>query len=206
MNQKQILLKSLEEEGFSDDIINAFSSVKREDFIPLNMKEHAYDDNALPIGEGQTISQPYTIATMLSLLKLKKGQKVLEVGSGCGYVLALLSELVGLKGKVFGIEVIKGLYDKSIENLKDYENVNVYHGDGNLSLKEKEKFDRILISAASDKISKNLVSQLKDNGIIVAPIGEKYQQSLMTFRKKDGKLKLIREIQGFIFVPLVDKK
>jgi len=71
MNQKQILLKSLEEEGFSDDIINAFSSVKREDFIPLNMKEHAYDDNALPIGEGQTISQPYTIATMLSLLKLK---------------------------------------------------------------------------------------------------------------------------------------
>ena len=96
MNKIQ-LLKSLKQEGFSKDIIDAFFRVKREDFLPENMKRRAYEDTALPIGDGQTISQPYTIATMLSLLNLKKGQKVLETGSGCGYVLALISEIVVTK-------------------------------------------------------------------------------------------------------------
>ena len=98
MNKTQ-LLKSLKQEGFSKDILNAFSRVKRESFISDNMKHLAYENNALPIGEGQTISQPYTIATMLALLSLKKSQKVLEIGSGCGYVLALISDIVGSKGK-----------------------------------------------------------------------------------------------------------
>src|SRR3989344_3741507 len=106
---KPQLLSSLMEKSFSEDIISAFSKVPRENFVPKALEERAYEDIALPIGYGQTISQPYTIARMFSLLELKKGQKVLEIGSGCGYVLALLSELVGKKGKVFGVELINEL-------------------------------------------------------------------------------------------------
>ena len=90
MNKPQ-LLSSLKNQGFSPQIVNAFSEVKRENFIPSKLEKHAYEDTALPIGKGQTISQPYTIAIMLSLLDLKKSQKVLEIGSGCGYALALIS-------------------------------------------------------------------------------------------------------------------
>jgi len=122
---KQQLLSSLKSQGFSKEILNAFSKVLRENFIPSQLKSRAYEDTALPIGKGQTISQPYTIAMMLSLLELRKSQKVLEVGSGCGYVLALLSQIVD---KVFGIEIIKELADKSKQNLKHYKNIEVYHG------------------------------------------------------------------------------
>ena len=104
---KQALINSLKQKGFSRRILNAFEKVKRENFIPDKLKKYAYEDTALPIGEAQTISQPYTIAMMLSMLELKKGQKVLELGSGCGYVLALISEIVGDKGRVYGIERIK---------------------------------------------------------------------------------------------------
>ena len=97
---KQELLVSLKKAGFSEKIISAFSKVPREDFIPEQYKTMAYVDNALPIGHNQTISQPYTIATMFSILYLREGQKVLEIGSGSGYVLALMSEIVGEKGQV----------------------------------------------------------------------------------------------------------
>tara|TARA_B100000315_G_C14476541_1_gene540897 strand:- start:377 stop:991 length:615 start_codon:yes stop_codon:yes gene_type:complete len=203
MNQKKILIESLKEKKFPKEILNAFSKVKRENFIPLNSRKNAYEDTSLPIGEGQTISQPYTITVMLELLKLKKEQKVLEIGSGSGYVLALLSEIVGKKAIVFGVELVKELYEKSKENLRDYENIEVYNRDGNLGLNEKKPFDRILISARTEEIPPALVRQLKDKGIIVAPIGSSYIQSLTSFRKENGKLKVIEEIPGFLFVPLV---
>src|SRR3989344_1119970 len=111
------LLQSLKKKNFPEEVVEAFSEVKREDFISEDLTEKAYEDTALPIGQGQTISQPYTIAIMLSELNLKKGQKVLEIGSGSGYVLALLSELVGKSGKVFGIEIIKELAEKSKKHL-----------------------------------------------------------------------------------------
>jgi len=166
------LLKSLKEEGFSKDILNAFSRVKRESFILENMKHLVYEDTALPIGEGQTISQPYTIATMLALLSLKKAQKVLEIGSGCGYVLALISNMVGNKGKVYGIEIVKSLADKSRINLSEYSNIKVYHGNGSEGLAEanlKEVdgkgtlvpyLDRIIISAALEEIPEKLIDQV----------------------------------------------
>ena len=103
MNKTQ-LLNSLKQKGFSQQILNAFESVKREDFIPQELKSNAYEDIPLPIGKGQTISQPYTIAIMLSLLDLKKSQKVLEIGSGCGYVLALISKIVGDNGEVLELK------------------------------------------------------------------------------------------------------
>ena len=204
MNQKQILLKSLKEKGFSKEILNAFSKVKREDFVPENLKSRSYEDIPLPLGFQQTISQPYTIATMLSLLELKRDLKILEVGSGCGYVLALLSNIVGKNGKVFGIEIIKELAEKSKENLKSYKNVEIKIGNGRLGLPEESPFNRILISAGYKEIPKPLISQLKEKGIIVAPIGNAYGQDLIAYQKINQKLKLKEKIPGFIFVPLID--
>ena len=202
MNKIQ-LIKSLKEEGFSKEIINAFSKVRREEFLPDNMKLRAYDDTALPIGEGQTISQPYTIATMLSLLSFKKSEKVLEIGSGCGYVLALISEIVGTKGKVYGIEIIKSLANKSGINLQDYNNTEVYNKNGSDGLIEKSPFDRIIISAAIEEIPEKLIEQLEESGIIVAPIGSQYKQTLTSFQKVNNKLEVREEIPGFVFVPFV---
>ena len=200
MNKTQ-LLQSLKQKGFSKEILNAFSKVKRENFIPREIKSQAYEDTALPIGEGQTISQPYTIAMMLSLLELKPQQKVLEVGSGCGYVLALISEIT--KSKVFGIEIIKELAEKSKQNLKDYKNIKVYNRNGAEGLEQEALFDRILISAACKEIPKQLLSQLKENGILVAPVGSKYEQSLVAVQKKKNKFIVRKEIPGFVFVPFV---
>ena len=219
--QKKYLVESLKQKGFSNEILKAFSEIKREYFIPdNNLRKYAYEDTALSIGQNQTISQPYTIAVMLSLLELKKGeiknpsthspksqmkgQKILEIGSGCGYVLALLSKIVGVKGKVFGIEIIKGLYERSKKNLKEFKNVKVYNRNGFFGLKEKSPFDRILISAAIEKIPELLVKQLKNNGIIVLPVGGKYEQSITSFKKIKNELKIKKQIQGFIFVPFVE--
>ncbi len=201
---KQQLLQSLKEKGFSKKILNAFSEVKREEFVPEDLKNRAYEDNALRIGEGQTISQPYTIATMLSLLDLKKAQKVLEIGSGCGYVLALISELIGKKGKVYGVEIIKSLAEKSIENLKEYETIKIYNKNGREGLEEAAPFDRILISAGCEKVPDKILNQLKDKGILVAPVGSRYEQSLAVIQRKDNKFRLKREIAGFIFVRFVE--
>jgi len=201
--QKKILIESLRQRGFSEKILESFSKVKRENFIPKEEKEYAYEDTALPIGFKQTITQPYTIAMMLSLLELKKAQKVLEIGSGCGYVLSLISEIIGENGKIFGIEIIKELAEKSKKNLKEYRNIKIYNRNGRLDLEEKTSisheqklkgrvdltmrgslyFDRILISAASNEIPEHLIKQLKNNGIIVAPLGPRYEQSLIAFKK-----------------------
>jgi len=203
MNKMQ-LLQSLKEQGFSKEIIEAFSKVKRENFLSDRLREYAYEDNAFSIGEGQTISQPSTIAIMLSLLETKKGQKILEIGSGCGYVLALLSVLVGEKGRVYGIERIKQLADSSKNFLKKYRNIGVYNKNGIEGLQEKAPFDRIMISAGYDKIPAKLNSQLKENGLIVAPLGKTHEKFMMQFQKIKGKLVLKKEIASFAFVPLIE--
>jgi len=203
MNKTE-LLQSLKSKGFHEEIINAFSKVRREAFISENLKEYAYEDRPLSIGGEQTISQPYTIAVMLSLLELKKGQKILEIGSGSGYVLALLSVMVGRRGRVYGVERIKQLVDTSKESLKDYENVEVYNRNGISGLKEYAPFERIVISAGYNKVPKGLVSQLKEDGILVAPIGPSHEKSMMQFKKIKGRLILKKEITGFSFVPLIE--
>ncbi|MFA4953228.1 MAG: protein-L-isoaspartate O-methyltransferase [Candidatus Pacearchaeota archaeon] len=204
MSSKSQLISSLKQKGFSKKILNAFSKVPRERFIPLQLRSHAYEDIALSIGNSQTISQPYTIAEMLSLLKLQKEQIVLEVGSGCGYVLALLSEIVGEKGKIYGIEIIKELAENSKQNLKDYKNVEVYNKNGTEGLEKFSPFTKILISAASKKVPEKLLEQLKDKGILVAPIGNQYSQTLTSFQKINNKLKIKKQLPGFIFVKFVD--
>ena len=205
---KEELINSLKSRGFEDKIIEAFSRVKREKFIPIKLKSFAYNDEAIPIDEGQTTSQPSTIAIMLTMLDLNKGDKVLEIGSGRGYVLALISEIVEYKGKdkgsVFGIERISELEKKSKTPLKEY-HAKVYNKNGFYGLSEKGKFDKIIISAACGEIPKPLIRQLKNNGIIVAPIGNKFQQSLISYKKINDNLVLQEENPGFRFVPFIQK-
>ena len=203
MNKAQ-LLEHLKTLGFSQKILNAFSTVGREEFIPSELEQQAYEDTALPIGRGQTISQPYTIALMLSELNLKKGQKVLEAGSGSGYVLALISSIVGKSGKVFGLELIDELANKSKKNLVGYKNARVYNKNGYNGLPEEAPFDRIILSAAVREIPKKLLEQLKDNGILVAPIGPRFEQKITVFQKKGNEIIKKTEIPGFIFVPFVE--
>jgi len=202
MNKIQ-LLQYLKRQDFPKKILDAFSKVKRENFIPEELKNRAYEDRALPMGKAQTISQPYTIATMLNLLDLKKNQKVLEIGSGCGYVLALISKIIGDKGKVYGVEIVKSLAEKSKGNLKGYKNIKVYKRDGRQGLKEAAPFDRIIISAACREIPKTILSQLKDKGLIVAPIGPRYEQSLVVIQRIKNDFKIKEKLPGFIFVPFV---
>jgi len=198
---KNQLIQNLKQSGFSEEILKAFSIVKRENFVPNNLKDIVYEDTSLPIGKGQTISQPYTIAVMFSLLELKKGQKVLEIGSGCGYASALMSEIVGPNGKIFGIERINELAKKSRKNLKDYKNIKIYSKNGSFGLPKHALFDRVLISASCREIPPKVIMQVKNNGIIVAPVSE----SLIAYKKSNHQLKIKKEIPGFVFVPFIEK-
>ncbi len=196
-NRKKWLIKNLKEQAFPPNIIRAFDKIDRSLFVPKEYIAEAYENIPLPINYNQTISQPYTIAFMLTLLKLKDKQKILEVGSGSGYVLALLSHLSS-KGKIFGVERIKELADKSQKLLEKYKNVKVIHGDGSKGLKEEQPFDRILVSAAASSIPQNLVRQLKFSGIMVVPVNN----SIIVLEKTSGENK-ITEYPGFVFVPLI---
>ncbi|MFH1587702.1 MAG: protein-L-isoaspartate(D-aspartate) O-methyltransferase [Candidatus Diapherotrites archaeon] len=189
----------------SREVEAAFLKVKRELFFNQKMLEHAYQDDAFPIVKGQTISQPSTIAIMLEMLDVKKGMKILEVGSGSGYVVALLSELVGEDGFVYGIEMEKELIESSGENLTAQGSLNneLIQGDGSKGLPDKAPFDRILISAGAPFIPKPLFDQLKEKGIIVAPVGDQWTQVMEKMTKFRGKpVKNYLSHSYFAFVPL----
>jgi|SRR3989344_2839940 len=200
---KEQLMSLLKSENFNEKIINAFSKVKRENFVNTNMKNMAYENIALPISESETISQPSTIALALSMLKPKENQKILEIGSGCGYVLALISEIVGENGKVFGVEIVKELAERSRINLKNYKNIEIFNLNGNKGLLERAPFNRILISAALEEVPNKILSQLDEKGILVAPIGPGFMQTLTSIRKIEENFIIEKEIPGFIFVHFV---
>lgn len=200
MNQKtrkNNLIESLRIQGFKENIVKAFEKVEREEFIPDTYRSAAYEDTALPIGQGQTISQPSTIAFMLELLDVQNGQKILEVGSGSGYVLALLSEM-NPKGKVMGTERIEKLVKSSREKLQKYKNVEIFHTPNVMGLQEHSPFDRILVSASAQEIPQELIEQLKTAGVLVLPV----VNSIMRI-EKTHKGNKVEEHEGFAFVPLV---
>lgn len=201
--KKHELLFYLKKRGFSESIIKAFENVKREEFVPDNLRDYAYDDNALEIGHGQTISQPSTIAFMLFLLELKESpnQKILEIGSGSGYVLALLNEITKA-GEIYGIEIKKPLAESSSSLLSKHANILIISRSGFSGLPEKAPFDRILISASAPSLSiaVKLSGQLKDNGVLVSPV----QNSIFQMKKYGDNIKM-REYESFAFVPLVEK-
>ena len=196
---KTQLINELKSQGFSKKILNAFSKIKRENFIPTNLKPFAYNDQPLPIADSSTISQPYTIAFMLNLLELTNNLKILEIGSGSGYVLALINQL-SKKSQIYGIDKIKELVEKSKKLLS--KNIKIISGDGSKGLEKNAPFDRILSSASFKKTPTHLFKQLKNNGIFVTPI----QDSIFQFKKINNKIKS-KEFPGFIFIPIIkDRK
>jgi protein-L-isoaspartate(D-aspartate) O-methyltransferase len=143
---------------------------------------------------------------MLELLDVKKGMEILEIGAGTGYLVALLSHLTEKEGKVFGIEYIPQLAKKAVERLlkQKIKNFEIIVGNGRDGLEKNAPFDRIILSAACDKVPKKLFSQLKENGKLVAPIGTETHQELICFQKKNGKIVEIEKKSWFVFVPLVE--
>ena len=192
-----MMIDTLKKEGFSDRILEAFEKVPREYFVPEEHKEKSYEDMPLPIAGGQTISQPYTVAFMLSLLGVEEGQKVLDVGSGSGYVLALLSKL-NKTGQIKGIEVIKELAEKSRDNLEGYKNVEVIQGNVLRDL-GNEEFDRIIVDAAFEEIPTDIINNnLKFKGKMIVPV----RNSIYEITKESGENK-VKEYPGFRFVPII---
>ena len=187
-------------------VIDAFKKVPREYFIRDGYETEAYGDYPLPIGMGQTISQPTTVMIMTEALEVKKGQKILEVGAGSGYQAAILSKLVGKKGKIITTEFIPELAEFAAYNLKKakIKNVEVIHYDGSQGYEKEMPYDRIIVTAACPGIPKPLIEQLKDQGIIIAPVGSFFGQDMVKGVKKKGKLET-ENLGSFVFVPLKGK-
>ncbi len=184
----------------SEKLLEAFRKVPREKFILKEYKEQAYEDIALPLIKGQTISQPTTIMLMTQALDIKQDNKVLEIGSGSGYQAAILSYLAK---DVITTEIIPELFEYAKKNLKSYKNVKVIKAEENLLGYPKESpYDRIIVTAASPDIPKTLLEQLKSGGILVIPVGKFSQEMLVIKKEKELKIK---NLGSFVFVPLKGK-
>jgi len=203
MNTKKQLIEYLEKNTKvlqTPRIKSAFEKIDRKDFVPDDYKQKAYEDYPLPIGFGQTISQPTTVAFMFELLDLKPNHKVLDVGSGSGYTTALLAFLVP-NGEILGLEILPELAEMGKNNLRKYDftNAKIERGNGqSIFTDSPQKFDRILVNATTEKVPENLIGVLKSGGKMVIPI----KQSILKITKKDDKDIYSVEYPGFVFVPL----
>ncbi len=206
---KKTLITHLKRSGYlkSLEVIDAFEKIPRENFLPEELKDMAYEDTPLQIGYYQTISAPHMYAIMLELAEIKNGEKILEVGTGSGYGAALLSKLVGSKTRVFSIEIIPELAASAQRNLirSKIKNVEVILGNGNLGLAAEAPFDAIVVTAGAPQIPKELIRQLKEGGKIIIPVGGAAFQELLVGVKKNGKMEYTAH-GDVIFVPLVKKK
>lgn len=187
----------------TDRIIDAFSEINRIEFVPKEIELQAEADVALPIGCGQTISQPSVVAFMLELLDPQEGQKILDVGSGSGWTTVLLSYIVGKKGKVIAVERIKELLEMGQKNANKFSFIKegaaeFYEAGKKLGFPEKAPYDRILVSASTGEIPQDLLDQLKIGGIMVIPIGN----SIVFIEKKNEKEFYRESFPGFSFVHL----
>ncbi|MBE0477668.1 protein-L-isoaspartate(D-aspartate) O-methyltransferase [Candidatus Aerophobetes bacterium] len=200
--REEMVKRQLIPRGITDrEVLDAFLRIERERFIPDSVREDAYKDFPLPIGEGQTISQPYMVALMTQCLRLTGKEKVLEIGTGSGYQAAILSFL---SREVYSIERIFSLAEKVKKLLKqlNYNNVKVFIGNGTLGLQEYAPYDRILVSAGAKDVPPPLVEQLGEGGIMVIPVGSAYSQELIVVEKKDGKVSS-KVVERCVFVPLI---
>lgn len=181
----------------------AMLDVPREEFVPKSYKRNVYDDAPIPIGYGQTMSQPYTVAFMTSLLNLEGGEKVMEIGTGSGYQAAVLAELVD---EVYTIEIVRKLAKRAQNTLKvlGYKNVHVKTGSGEDGWPEKAPFDTILITAGIERqVPDALFGQLKKGGVLVAPIGRGHDKKMTRFTKKSSNDIKKEEFGIFHFVPFI---
>lgn len=206
MNQqrgaRRRLVETLQQGGIRDlSVLRAFDLTPRHLFVPTGMHHRAYEDSALPIGNGQTISQPSTHARYLELLALTGTEKVLEIGTGSGYQTVLLSHLAS---QVFSIERVGALMDRAREAIRaaGARNVSLLVGDGTIGWREYSPFDAILVTAGSPSIPTPLVEQLADGGRLLIPLGDREEQTLTLITRRGTELER-RDIGPARFVPLV---
>lgn len=198
----QMVKATIQDRGISDTrVLAAMRTVPRHRFVPDRLLSAAYADRPLPIGEGQTISQPYVVALMTEILGLKSDHRVLEIGTGSGYQAAVLGELAG---QVYTVEIKQKLYDQANKILKilGYDNIHTRHGDGYFGWPDAAPFDAIMITAAIDHIPPPLLKQLKDGGRLTLPLGNPFTyQNLVLVTKKSDDL-IVKQITGVLFVPM----
>jgi len=182
-------------------VLNAMSQVPRHRFVPKGRVSEAYADHPLPIGEGQTISQPYIVALMTERLKLTGGERVLEIGTGSGYQAAILAEVAK---EIFTMEIKEKLHERSTETLKslNFSNIRTRHGDGYFGWKEAAPFDAIMITAAVNHIPPPLIKQLKDGGKLTLPLGNPFSYQNLVLVTKQGEDVIVKQITGVLFVPM----
>ena len=181
--------RQLRGRGITDQrTLRAMASVPREKFVPAELRARAYDDRPLPIGYGQTISQPYIVALMTEQIQPKPNQRVLEIGTGSGYQAAVLSELVA---EVYSIEIVRPLAQRAEGVLHElgYKNVHIKAGDGYKGWPEHAPFDAIIVTAAPDHVPKPLIEQLREGGRMIIPVGATGAQNLYLLEKRDGQVK-----------------
>jgi protein-L-isoaspartate(D-aspartate) O-methyltransferase len=203
--RKRMVEEQIVARGVKDPrVIAAMLKVPRHLFVPESFEHQAYEDYPLPIGQGQTISQPYIVAAMTEVLQVDKKHKVLEIGTGSGYQTAILAELAGM---VYTVEIIEELSIRArqVLNRLDYRNIRFRVGDGNEGWKEFAPYDRIIVTAAAETIPYALIEQLKEKGRLVAPVGSSGGQSLI-LGVRHGQRLVQRQLMGVVFVPLVRGK
>ncbi|HUQ79547.1 MAG TPA: protein-L-isoaspartate(D-aspartate) O-methyltransferase [Gemmatimonadaceae bacterium] len=196
------LVETLQANGIRDlSVLRAVDLTPRHLFVPTGVRHRAYEDSALPIGNGQTISQPSVHARYLEVLRLTGKERVLEIGTGTGYQTALLSHLAA---QVFSIERVPALYEKARDILRqlDVRNVSMLLGDGTIGWREYAPYDSILVSAGAPDVPASLLDQLAEGGTLLIPLGNKDEQMLVAFERRDGAT-MRRDIAPVRFVPLI---
>jgi len=197
----RMVVEDLRANGITDErVLSAMGRVPRQRFVADRYRHQAYADRPLPIGHGQTISQPYVVALMTQLLELKTNARVLDIGTGSGYHAAILAELAG---QVVSVEIEPALATEARERLAElgYRNIVICAGDGFFGWEEEAPYDAILVAAAAPRVPDPLVAQLKEGGRLVMPLGQDYSQRLVRGRKLDGKL-VLETITEVVFVPM----
>ncbi len=181
-------------------VLQSIRDTPRHEFVPADLRDRAYFDMALPIGESQTISSPFIVALMTEALDPQTTDKVLEIGTGSGYQAAVLSPLVQ---HVYSIEIVRELGERAAETLQrlDYKNVSTRVGDGFLGWPEAAPFDKIIVTCSPESVPEPLVEQLREGGMMIIPVGERYQQTLYRMTKQDGKL-VRQPLRPTLFVPM----
>lgn len=198
------LVKKLRLKGIkSESVLEALNRVPRHVFFDDALLHHAYEDKAFPIGQGQTISQPYTVAFQTEMLNIQPGDKVLEIGTGSGYQASVLLEL---GAKVYTIEYNKALYEHTKKTLPElgYKPF-FFYGDGSKGIPSKAPFDKILVTAGAPFVPEALTNQLAEKGILIIPVGDRERQKMIRITKKDGEL-IQEEFDYFAFVPLLGEQ
>lgn len=200
------LVEIIRKKGISQDaVLAAIGNIPRHFFLDSAFDKVAYEDRAFPIGEGQTISQPYTVAYQTQLLHVKPYDKVLEIGTGSAYQACILAEM---KTQVYTIERQKNLYDenKKFNYLKSHPNIRFFYGDGFEGLPTYAPFDKILVTAAAPKIPEKLIAQLKKGGCMVIPLNEGDYQRMLRITKMEDETLFEEKFDLFSFVPMLEGK